>query len=345
MQIGILSFTAGGSALSLKIAEFLTAAGYETRQYTLDKYRKSSLQMSLTGGVGKITEALFSTVGLIIYIGAAGIAVRAIAPYIQAKTSDPAVICMDELGKFTIPLLAGHIGGANALARMIAEHIGSVAVVTTATDVNNLPAIDEWAARNNVFITDMKMAKLVAAELVDGRSVGVYGGYPLSGELPKGFSLSTKLPVGIVVAKDTDYTPFAQTLFLIPRDIYLGIGCRRNTPHEYIEELVSEQLSLLNISWHRVGGIASVDLKQDEVGLLEFAAKHKLAAEFYTAEELLSVQGNFTASEFVKSVVGVDNVCERSAILRSNGGKMLLQKTAAQGVTLAICQKDFIIKF
>ena len=149
----------------------------------------------------------------------------------------------------------------------------------------------------------------------------------------------------MTIGDNDELEPFAVTLNLMPRIYYLGIGCRRDKALEDIEQLVLSQLSELKINIKAIAGIASVDLKKDEKGLLAFAEKYRLPISFYTAAELESQQGEFSSSEFVQSIVGVSNVCERSAVAASEGGSIILSKTSQNGVTLAIAKKDWLINF
>lgn len=345
MNAVVFSYTRRGARLSLQVKDVLEALGYATDLYTTEKFLEESKFLKKCSGCISSAAAAFQTNSVIIYIGSCGIAVRAIAPQVKSKLTDPAVISIDERGQFVIPLLAGHIGGANAIARKIALAIQAEPIITTATDINGLFAVDEWAAKNDVAIDSMLAAKKVAAALVDGQEVGLISAYNFVGSLPKGVVSKAEGEIGIVLGADANFKPFTITLNLMPKVYYLGIGCRRNTPLEKIEDLVLKQLDLLKISLKAVKQISSVDLKKDELGLLAFASKNGIPTEFYTAEELAAVPGEFTASKLVKSVVGVENVCERSAVLAAEQGEIVLRKTSLNGVTLAIAQKTINLDF
>ncbi len=347
MRAAIYSFSVRGAELSKRVERYLRSVGYEVTNRTVAKYaEQTGLQPLLPDHAAACAED-FGGCQTLVFIGAAGIAVRTIAPFIKSKATDPAVISLDEQANFVIPLLAGHIGGANELARCLAAALESTACVTTATDVNGLFAVDEWAARNNMALSSLKAAKDFAAALVNNEKVGLYvdADIKIRGELPKQVELNTDLPIGMAVTLDKKLQPFAASVRLLPRIVHLGIGCRRNTPLENIEALVLPQLEALSLDKRCVAGIASIDLKKDEQGLLAFARKYNYPAVFYTADELNAVEGDFTPSAFVKSVVGVSNVCERSAVRDSGGGKLLLRKTALNGVTLAIAAEDLTLDF
>ncbi len=346
MRAAVYSFSLRGAELSKKVGELLESLGYETRVEALPKYAEEAKLPAMVGNHYDVTEAAFKDCQAIIYVGSVGIAVRSIAPYLKSKLVDPAVISVDERGNFVIPLVSGHIGGANELARVLAVHIGGQACVTTATDVNGLFAIDEWAARNRMVICSLNAAKDFAGALVHNDNVGFYSDFPVAEPLPRQIELTSeagKYPVGMAVTLDKTAKPFATTVLLLPKIVHLGIGCRRNTPLEKIEALVFNELEHLKIDKRCVVSIASVDLKKDEPGLLAFGEKYKWRTNFYSADQLNNVEGDFTPSDFVASVVGVSNVCERSAVLASGGGKLLLHKTSLDGVTLAIAIEDITL--
>lgn len=291
------------------------------------------------------TEDAFAGCDALVYVGATGIAVRSIAPFLRSKTSDPAVLCVDELGKFVIPLVSGHIGGANALAAQLADELGAVAVITTATDLNGRFAVDVFARKNRLWISDMKLAKLISADVLDGQRIGFVSDFPVAGEAPKELEVAEapKLPKepetaealennipargvrecrrGICVTLDETKHPYEQTLTLVPRIVSVGVGCKKGTDPSAIERKIYAALCSCGLSIHSVERLASIDLKAREPGLCAFARKHGIEFVTYTAQELLDAPGEFSESLFVESVTGVSNVCERSAVLASGSGK------------------------
>ena len=317
----------------MKLQKYLDSCGFATEIFTTRRYRDLDPALKEIGpSLQLMCKEAFPLCRLMVFIGATGIAIRSIAPYIRSKTKDPAVISIDEQGKFVIPLLSGHIGGANGLAAGIAAFLKAVPVITTATDVNDLFAVDEWAARHNMSIYNMQSAKTFASNLVDCKKVGVKSEFPIRGPL-------------LAISLRKTVQPFVETVVLRPRILHLGIGCRRGTPKDNIEELVIQELKKLKVTMSVVKGIASIDVKKDEEGLLSFAEENAFPIRFYSAEELNAVEGDFTPSAFVAKTVGVDNVCERAAVLDSGGGKLLLRKTGRNGVTLAIAAEEYVVDF
>ena len=272
----------------------------------------------------------FASDDALIFVSSCGIAVRSIAPFIKSKTSDPAVVVIDETGRFVISLLSGHLGGANALAKRIAESIGAEPVITTATDANGRFSVDAWAKEHGFIISDMNAAKAVSSAILE-RDVPLKSDFPVTGKLPSGLMMGDG-DTGVYLTFRTD-EPFSTTLKLIPKCISLGIGCRRGTSKQDIKKAICEVLNGFGIDPRAVSRASSIDLKRDEAGLLEFCREADLPISFYSAEELNAVQGDFSSSGFVKGVTGVDCVCERAALIGAE--RLLIKKTALYGVTVA----------
>ena len=325
----------GGSAAARRVRAVLAEA--ETVCYAVPRLEEAGF-LPLAKD---IYRERFSSMDALIFIGACGIAVREIAPYLVSKKTDPAVLCIDEKMQFVIPLLSGHIGGANDLARRLAAALGAAAVITTATDVNGKFAVDAWAAKNECAISSMLLAKKVAAEILE-HDVPLVSDFPIKGALPGGIVEKTQGALGIVIGYCTK-EPFAETLRLTPRVLRVGIGCRMGTAQKTIEAAVAAVLSAHQLDPSAVKGVYSIDLKQQEAGLLAACAKHNWPTVFYTAEELRSVPGEFTDSPFVQEITGVGNVCERAAMRGAE--KLLVKKTAVDGVTVAVAAEHWEVTF
>lgn len=304
--------------------------------------------MALRPPKGELMETAakwFSQVDALVFIGACGIAVRAIAPLIASKVSDPAVIVLDEQGRHVISLLSGHIGGANALAKRIAKLTGGEAVITTATDVENRFSADAWAAAHDCAIDSMETAQTYAAQILR-RDLPLYTAFDVEGELPGGVYPGGCGDLGLTISVKEKDPPFDETLRLIPRIMYLGVGCRRGTPKEKIEAAIRHALELNGIDKRAVCAAASIDVKKDEAGLIACCAEHGWPLTFYSAGELRAVRGTFSASDYVLKTVGVDNVCERAAMaLAGEDAKLLIKKMALDGVTVAAAQKKWSVSF
>lgn len=292
----------------------------------------------------------------ILFIGACGIAVRAIAPFVRDKLSDSAVLVMDERGRYVIPVLSGHMGGANELAGLIAKRIGAEPVLTTATDVEGLFSVDLFAKENGLSIQNREGIRLVSGKLLRGEKVtvawderievsqGQQNAMERLGLIPVSFEKETA-DVRIILWEDAGKAQAPKNgLCLAAKDFVIGMGCKKGKAFEELEEFLMKNAPK---GWEeRTCGIASVDLKAGEEGLWELAQFYHLPLSFFSSEELLNVPGDFTESEFVKNTTGVGNVCERAAVaLAGEGAEMLLKKTAENGMTLAVARRRVRLTF
>ena len=278
------------------------------------------------------TAGHFGTCDALVFVGASGIAVRAIAPHVRDKFIDPAVVSVDEAGLFAVPLLSGHVGGANDLARAIAQALGAQAAVSTATDVNGLFAVDEWAARHGFAILERDVAKEIAAALLEGRTVGYESDFDLEDE-PAGV-VRDAADIGFTVSVDDAKQPFARTLHLVPRVATVGVGCRKGADPHVLKRAVLDALAEARVSPRAVAAVASIDVKAEEPAIAQLAQDEGWDLRFYSAEELARVPGEFSYSDFVERTVGVGNVCERAAC--AQGGELVLNRQSGDGVTVAI---------
>ena len=333
-----VSFTEAGARTAERAAALLP-------DFLTERYART-VDPSLAGtSLSRFAQQAMADCDLIVFVGAAGIAVRAVAPYLRGKAFDPAVVVIDEAGKFVIPVLSGHLGGANELAVRLAEGLGAQAVVTTATDGREVFAVDNWAKAHGCALLDPQNIKHVSGALLRGETVGVRSDFPVDGCLPAHINLNADAESGFVIGFDTGAAPFAHTLHLAPRIVWLGIGCRRGTDAEKIQTAVRDALATAGVPWEAVCGTASIDLKKDEPGLLLFCERHGLPLSVFSAEKLRQAAGAFTPSDFVERTVGVDNVCERAAVCAADGGRLICRKTARDGVTVALAARDFRVTF
>ncbi|MDE6662938.1 MAG: cobalt-precorrin 5A hydrolase [Lachnospiraceae bacterium] len=379
MSISIISFTKNGKQLSEKIARILSedvemqAAKSEVHLYTkceacMSDNFNSSISFVKTS-VREWAGEQMRKRNALLFIGACGIAVRAVAPFITDKLHDAPVLVMDEAGKYIIPILSGHMGGANELANHIAGITGAEPVITTATDINQKFTVDLFAKRNGLFIVNKDGIVKVSSKVLAGNEItmsietGHYEKYMPPDEMglvtypPDGVGLAvyplegvrlipyppTKA-VDIVVTSES--VMFDTAILLKPKEYVIGIGCRRGKSTDDIDKFLTKKINELGISITQILAVSSISQKRDEQGIIEWCQKEGLPFWTYTSEELQEVEGNFTESAFVKEQVGVDNVCERAA-LRACGeaGKLILPKCAENGMTLAIAKREWKVCF
>ena len=341
MNIALTAFTSRGAELAGRLAKALTEDGHSCALWVPERLAPET---GLPGywSLGPWTGERFADSDALLFVGASGIAVRAIAPYVRDKFTDPAVVSVDETGRFAVPLLSGHVGGANDLARLVARRTGGTAAVSTATDVNGRFAVDQWGREQGFFLDGREGAKRVSAALLAGISVGMESDFPIQGPLPRGV-VEGPAEAGIALTLDPEKRPFPHTVRLIPPVLHLGIGCRRGTPAATIAKAVEGVFRSRHLSLKGVAAVCSIDLKKDEAGLLAFCQGLGLPLTTYSAGELSAVPGDFTPSPFVHGVTGVDNVCERAAVRR--GGSLIVPKQAGEGVTVAVSQVPLTIRF
>lgn len=338
MNVAVFAYSRQGCKTAKQVMTLY--AHEQCRAYTMQRFEQPGF-LPITKPSHELYAENFAWADLMVFVGSCGIAVREIAPYVKDKKTDPAVLVTDELGKFVIPLLSGHIGGANEFAQILAKLLKATPVITTATDINHKFSVDAWAARKGFVISSMAAAKAVSAAILE-EYVPLCCDFPIVSPLPNGVVDGKSGKVGICMSYEQK-TPYAQTLNLIPKIVHLGIGCRRNTPVENIREVVNGALQAANIDRRAVKCVASIDLKADEQGLLAFCEENSWEIAFYTAEQLKEVNGDFTPSEFVKSITGVDNVCERAAL--KDADKLIIKKTACNGVTVAAAVEYLEVNF
>lgn len=338
MRIALFAYSRQGCRTARAVMSLFSPD--DVRAYTMERFGEDGF-----APIGRPAKPfygeLFIWADALLFVGSCGIAVREIAPHVRDKRTDPAVICIDELGKFVIPLLSGHIGGANELARNIAKKLNAVPVITTATDINHRFSVDSWAAQNGLVIDDIHRAKLVSAAILE-RNIPLVCDFPIATGLPNGIISGNGGELGISISYQKK-EPFVQTLRLVPQILHLGIGCRRGTPVSVIRDAVAMVLEQNRIDGHAIKCVASIDLKADEKGMLQFCKEQGVASVFYSAEQLRNMAGDFTPSEFVQSVTGVDNVCERAALMGAE--TLIVKKRALNGVTVAVAAEKLEVRF
>lgn len=355
MKLAVISFTKAGGRLCVDLTESLKREGHVCEGYVQARFCQDPEKLlgqgiySTKEPVGAWTEKRFWAVDGLIYIGAAGIAVRAVAPLLKDKMRDPAVVVVDEQGHFAVSLLSGHVGGANELARTVARVCKGQPVITTATDVNGKTAIDSWAAKQGFWIGDRELAKQVSAKVLEGEPVGFFSDFPLESPETEQYrpGVICEINVWVTVRKSPRQEEALgqamaagkKLLRLVPGAMTLGIGCRRGIPGSRIEETVERILEKAQLDRHGLVRIASIDLKKKEDGLLSLSEKWKVPFVTFSAGELERVKESVAESPFVRQVTGTGNVCERAALLAAgDGAGLLVGKQAQNGVTVAVAR-------
>lgn len=341
--VAIYALTDTGAKLGELLARRLDGELFVSRR--LEKYPQSTVFDSLVPFFRSQYQAYSSH----IFIAAAGIAVRCVAPLLEGKDKDPAIVAVDQRGHFVISLLSGHLGGANRLARQVATITKGQAVITTATDTEKLPALDTLAQECGLALADTKAIKTVNAALLAGQPVQVLDPDNWLGLVPPQGQPAPWPDYFRVLATDSEWTAGAPgvwvsykkniadktALLLHPPCLALGIGCRRGASAQEIQTLLKKTFDSHNLAPQAIAGLASITAKQDEPGLLETAAKLGAPLTFFTPEVLEKISVPHP-SERVIHYMGVPSVCEAAAMKLATTSTLLIPKTKSKRVTLAV---------
>lgn len=333
MKIAIISVSKKGYELSLSIKEKLDLDSTIIRT---DLYHKD---------VKKYFPFLFDEYDAIIAIMASGILIRTIAPIIESKATDPAVLNVDDNGKFVISTLSGHLGGANKLTQKIAKLIDATPVITTSTDVNRKLGIDVLAKDLYLSVEDTKEILFFNRSILDDREISLVvnpnGNFDYlfeylnenTLEINVSISFSSKVSLNEIHAVLDDHK-----LVLKEREIVAGLGCKRGKECEKIYDALKSSISELGIGLSRVNRLSSAEIKKDEKGMLELSEKLGIPITFVELEKLrLFESQDVQKSDFVKSKFGIYGVCEPSALIMAGfDSKLIYKKTSYDGVTVAV---------
>ena len=321
MKLACLSFTRFGETLAQKISQGVED---EVHCFSADTYKDQ---------LNRIMEEFDG----IVFISSTGIAVRMIAPHLTSKTTDPAVVVIDDTAKFAVSLVSGHIGGANELTRKLADLLGCQAVITTASDNRGIEAVDLFAHRHHLVIEDLNAVKQITAMMVDGKRIGFYSPCRETIDYP---NLVKNHPEGCIfvdIAEKIDCsTPYC---LLRPRVLHIGIGCRHGKPTDQIMAAIEEVFKAHNLSLKAVRSIATIDLKANEHGIRQACNLLDCELNVYPIEQIKSIETHFDQSDFVKEITGVGAVAEPCACLA--GGKVIVPKQIIDGITIAVSQSAY----
>ncbi|MCR5774660.1 MAG: cobalt-precorrin 5A hydrolase [Lachnospiraceae bacterium] len=304
MNSAIVTFTDEGRKLSEKIREEISIFS-EAKVYHAHGDEEGDLH--------NFIQSNFTKGGVILFVGAMGIAVRLIAPFVEDKTTDPAVVVIDEKGKYVIPILSGHIGGANEISGKIAAGMGAIPVITTATDLNGKFAVDIYAKENGLELPAKADIVEISSRVLHGEEVKIKND----------------------PSEDSVYITINEAVYRLKRRPYvLGIGCKKGVRYSQIEAYIGSVLQDCRLSLSDIGLVATIDLKKNEPGLLEWCREHKKKMLTFTPAELMRQEGDFSGSDFVKQTTGADNVCERAVV--AAGCRIFAKKMSNYGITVAI---------
>lgn len=292
------------------------------------------------GPVAEAIHRLWGTSQGIICVMASGIVVRALAPLMEDKAKDPCVVVVDPKGRFAISLLSGHLGGGNMLAEKVAAITGGQAVITTASDVVGVTALDLWARRNGLLINDRQRLTQATMQLVDNGTILLYGP-KYCRIVPPDFGL-TQNPQEADLVISWRQQEEGNGLHCIPSCLYVGMGCNRGTSCDDMVRAFTEMCERHRVAPAAIAGLATIDVKHDEAGMAEFASMLGLDLKFYSRELLNSVtEAGFSAA--VHKAVGAKGVAEPAALLAAREGgrtaNLVIPKIKWKDVTFAVAEQ------
>ena len=279
------------------------------------------------GSLEDWTREHFGSGHALLFVGAVGIAVRALSHLPKDKLSDSPVLVVDDNARFVIPILSGHMQGANKMAAVLAKLLGAVCVITTSTDVNGAFSADVFAAEHRLNIRNREGIKAVSAKAIEGKSITLsIKHYPPSG------------PVDVIVADETDAE---YSLLLSPKPYTVGLGMKKGKDAGEVERFFLGTLQEAGICPEEVYAICTIDLKEEEAAVRALRDKYRIPVLAFDKDLLRKAEGVFHSSDFVYRTVGVDNVCERAAVLGAGPGGVLVQsRKAGDGMTIAIGKRS-----
>lgn len=337
MKIAIISVSQKGYDLSMKIKELLDNDSTIIR---CDIYHKD---------VKNNFNLLFYEYDSIIAIMASGILIRSISDLIDSKTSDPAVLNIDDNGKFVISMLSGHLGGANKLTNKIADLIDAIPVITTSTDVNNKLGIDVLANDLYLDIDNTKEILHFNKSILEGREVSFTinsdDNYDYLYEYLNSNTLEIDVSIyfsGRIKNGEIEAECDSHKIILRPRNVVFGIGCRRGKSSQEINKAIDIVLEELNMDKSRINYFSSAEIKKDEEGILELSKDLNIPINFVDLDKLkLFKSKDVQESEFVMSKFGILGVCEPSALITAGyDSELIYKKTAFDGVTISVALEN-----
>ncbi|ADL12371.1 cobalt-precorrin 5A hydrolase [Acetohalobium arabaticum] len=353
MNLAVIAITDNGIKTAFRIAEEMEA-GLDI--YLPDKFKESTETEQVnfyTGRLKELVSRIFTEYDGLIFVMALGIVIRVTADFLTDKRRDPAVVTVDETEEFVISTLSGHLGGANELTVQLASSLGAAPVITTATDRQGKLAIDMLAKELDCRIDPFSNLKHINAAIVNDKEINIFTDYELDLGSDKNlnfYSLNELDQVNsaptVVISNQPVKLPenLAQKpyLYLRPRNLTVGIGCRRGVSKERIAAAVDKALAEIDSDLNQVKSLATIDLKSDEAGLVEYAEDKDLELKIISRDKIKNADLEFTTSEFVKQTIGVGGVCEPAALLSGKKMELLLKKTKLDGVTVAVAEERFM---
>lgn len=355
--IAIIAVSRPGAALACRLAAALpNAALYLERRAAASSPPPDGAQL-YDLPLRPVLQKLFADCRALVIFLPVGAAVRLLAPVLDSKRQDAAVVCVDDAGRYAISVLSGHTGGADALAQTVADAIGAQPVITSASDALQVTAVDlvgrSQGWRIDASPTDLTRA---AAAVVNGAPVALWLDPETNAPWPDDCPLSDNIIAvsDFAAAIAPPYTaalavsdrilsvpPDAPPLIIYrPPTLAAGIGCRRGTPVEHLQELITGTLRDYGLSTESLSRIATADIKADEPGIIALADAMKLPLHIYMAAELDAAgrQSGEATPSAAQDLLGVFGVSEPAALLAAGANALVIPRTKSEQATVAVAR-------
>ncbi|MCP8313379.1 MAG: cobalt-precorrin 5A hydrolase [archaeon] len=357
-SIAVLTLTRQGVKTAFKIKDVLGKMKLRCTIFAPKKYAQKGI-VPLDKKLREFVKDIFGKVDAIVAVMTTGIIVRTIAPCLKSKMSDPAIVCVDDSGRFVISLLSGHYGGANELTRLIANGIGAMPVITTASEVMGKKSVEELARNLHCEIKNPESLTAVNSAIVNGeRLVMVLTGdvkvlmnkisdyeIKMAKNAERAMEIVKDFDAGIIITKEEILQNELKkpAIILKPQKITIGIGSRKDVSENEVIEAVDFALTQVNIPLERVDCLATIDVKKDSSSIVNAAKRLGLNLDFVSINALRSFKHPDLSpdSKLVEQKIGVGGVCERVALMvAGKKAKLILKKMKVKGVTVAIAEGE-----
>ena len=362
-KTAIIALTRNGARMARTLAGSLDRdhALFIDRRFRKDDDSGEAFDLPLR----PVVKRAFAGYSSLVLFLSAGASIRLLAPLLESKQIDPAVVCVDDAGSFCVSLISGHVGGADQLAQEVAVCLGARAIVTSASHASGTLAVDllgrEFGWRLKADATTITRA---SAAVINSQPIGIWQGAGEPGWWPDGKPLPGNIAVyatledlaasacatALIISDTTSdlETLLADKITVVyrPRSLVIGMGCRRGVPVEELESLLAEALRENGLSAECLAEIATAEIKRGEPGLEQLAERHRVPLSFVQANELNGVfetnPGAITSkSERAHGLVGVWGVAEPAALLTAGASELLVNRKKTTRATIAIARKDF----
>jgi len=355
----IICLTEKGAELALKLSRLMPPAAVFIPERLRGKHKNGDLEAVEFFSHWKDTfSEVFSKYKQIICIMAAGIVVRSLADLISSKFTDPAVVVVDEAGQFAVSLLSGHVGGANRLAQQAAVCLNGQAVITTATDVSNKPAVDMLAVQMGALLEPLTNIKLINRLLAEGKEVNIYSAFPLIKAFQTGFrwqewpvsdrngemagqvaAMKFMEPAVIIGPHKLGTDSMSEYIQIKPQNLVVGIGCRRGVEYSEVREAFEAVMTRFGLDKACVKYLATIDIKSEEEAIRQLTVEMGIPVLTFSKNEISALDGSYESSEWVREKVGVGGVCEPAARLAAKQGKTIVPKQKIGPVTISVAME------